>query len=119
MTDIRDLRDMADDLDNRADYEGNEGFPEYLAAIENLCKQMAIPFTADALREFADNQDCTMIADSYFVEYAQELAYDCGMVSKSTAWPLCHINWEAAAEALQSTDYESYDFGGDTYWIHV
>lgn len=57
-----------------------------------------------------------LIRDSYFVDYAQELAEDIGALPRDAAWPACHIDWDAAARALQQ-DYTSVDFGGVTYWV--
>ena len=58
----------------------------------------------------------TLIRDSYFEEYAQELAEDIGATDKEQRWPLNHIDWNAAAEELQG-DYTSVEFDGVTYWI--
>jgi hypothetical protein len=57
----------------------------------------------------------TMVRDSYFETYAQELAEDCGMLDKANSWPLNCIDWEQAARELKY-DYTSADFNGVTYW---
>ena len=57
----------------------------------------------------------TLIADSYFAEYAEELANDIGAINKDAGWPLSFIDWDAAAEALKA-DYTSREFDGVTYW---
>lgn len=57
----------------------------------------------------------TFIRDSYFKDYAEELAEEIGAIPKESAWPACHIDWEAAARALQM-DYTSGEFNGVTYW---
>lgn len=57
-----------------------------------------------------------IVRDSYFVNYARELAEDIGAVSKDQSWPNNHIDWEAAADALQQ-DYTSVDYDDVTYWI--
>lgn len=59
----------------------------------------------------------TLIADDYFEDYAQELAEDIGDVPRdgSLNWPFNHIDWEAAAQALQM-DYMEFDFDGQIYW---
>jgi hypothetical protein len=75
-----------------------------------------------ALRAFAEDASGaedweygeTFIRDSYFVDYAQELAEDIG-VPEVDRWPTRHIDWEAAADELKG-DYTSYDFDGVTYW---
>lgn len=58
----------------------------------------------------------TLIRDSYFHDYAQELADDIGAIPKDVTWPLTCINWEQAARDLQY-DYTAVDFDGVTYWI--
>lgn len=57
-----------------------------------------------------------LIRDSYFTDYARELADDIGSLPAEISWPCCHIDWEAAARALKM-DYTSLDFGGVTYWV--
>jgi hypothetical protein len=58
----------------------------------------------------------TMIRDSYFENYAQETAEDCGMINREVRWPYTCIDWERAAQELQQ-DYSSVGFDGVTYWI--
>lgn len=60
----------------------------------------------------------TLIRDSYFVTYAQELAEDIGAIAHDAQWPLSYIDWEAAADALKA-DYTSIDFDGVTYWMRA
>lgn len=57
----------------------------------------------------------TLIRDTYFEDYAQQLAEDIGAVPSDYSWPASHIDWEAAADALQM-DYTSVEFDGITYW---
>jgi hypothetical protein len=58
----------------------------------------------------------TLIRESYFKTYAQELADDIGAIDRNAAWPLSHIDWEAAADELKS-DYTSIDYDGTEYWV--
>lgn len=58
----------------------------------------------------------TLILESYFQEYAEQLAEDIGAVNKDATWPNNHIDWHAAAEELKG-DYTSIDFAGETYLI--
>ena len=60
----------------------------------------------------------TLIRDSYFTEYAEELANDIGAVDANAQWPMSFIDWDAAAEALKQ-DYMSVDFDGVEYWIRA
>lgn len=72
---------------------------------------------ADEAKESPDWQDGeTLIRDSYFQKYAQDLAEDCGMILKGNAWPCTCIDWERAARELQM-DYYSVKFDGIDYWI--
>lgn len=57
-----------------------------------------------------------LIRDSYFVEYARELAEDCGMVPYDVQWPMTCIDWGWAARELKH-DYTAVDFDGVTYWV--
>ena len=59
----------------------------------------------------------TLIRDSYFEDYAQELASE--LYSKAIGdakWPFDCIDWEKAAEELQQ-DYTEVEFDGVTYWV--
>lgn len=56
----------------------------------------------------------TLIRDSYFKEYAQELAEDIGGEGRNN-WPYNCINWNQAARELQM-DYTSVEYNGITYW---
>lgn len=59
----------------------------------------------------------TLVRDSYFEAYAQQLAEECvEAMWTERQWPLTCIDWEKAAEELQ-TDYSSVEFDGVTYWI--
>lgn len=61
-----------------------------------------------------------LIRDSYFTEYAQQLADDiCPSPETremSETWPYRCIDWEQAARELQM-DYTAVEFDGVTYWI--
>ena len=57
----------------------------------------------------------TLIRDSYFQDYAQELAEECCMIDTNAKWPMTCIDWEQAARELQ-WDYSSVEVNGVTYW---
>ena len=57
-----------------------------------------------------------LIRDSYFKDYAMELAEDIGAVDANASWPNTCIDWDQAARELQM-DYTSVEFAGVTYWI--
>ena len=58
----------------------------------------------------------TLIRDSYFEEYAEQLADDIGAIDRNANWPVNCIDWEQAADALKQ-DYFSVDFDGVDYWV--
>ena len=99
---IEELRALLADADEDGDEMADE-----LAALEAL---------ADEGAELADWQyGETLVRDSYFEDYARELADDIGAINRDAGWPMTYINWTAAAEALQM-DYTAIDFDGVTYW---
>lgn len=89
------------------EYEGEE--TEELEKLTALASE-ASGYAADW--EYGE----TLIRDSYFKEYAQDLAEDCGMIPANLSWPASCIDWDQAARELQM-DYTSVDFDGVTYWI--
>lgn len=80
-----------------------------LAALESLAAE-AEGYAPDW------NHGESLIRDSWFQTYAEELADDIGAIDRNAKWPCNHINWKQAAEELQQ-DYTSVDFDGVTYWI--
>ena len=76
------------------------------------------------LREFADEASGyasdwrygeAFIAESYFEEYAEQLADDIGAINGKEGWPLMHIDWKAAADDLKQ-DYTSVELQGQEFW---
>jgi hypothetical protein len=56
----------------------------------------------------------TLIRESYFNDYAEELVKDCGYISSDLpSW--IEIDWQATAENVKQ-DYSSVDFDDVTYW---
>lgn len=56
------------------------------------------------------------IADSYFVDYAEESAYDDGDVDRDSQMTQ-FIDWDAYAEWVK-TGYSSIELEGETFWYH-
>lgn len=78
-----------------------------------------------ALVQFADEAQCsdwsygeTLIRESYFSDYARDLADDIAPSVEArelaNTWPFNRIDWEAAANDLRM-DYSSAEFDGVTY----
>lgn len=82
---------------------------EELATLKKLAEEGA-DYAADW--EYGE----TLIRDSYFREYAMELADDIGAIPANASWPLTCIDWNEAARELQM-DYTAVDFGGVRYWV--
>jgi len=57
----------------------------------------------------------TLIRDSYFRDYAQELAEDIGAINRDASWPNNCIDWDRATRELQM-DYSDVEIYGVTYW---
>lgn len=82
--------------------------------IEELSNLLALQEEASGSSDWTYGE--TLIRDSYFQEYAQELAEDIGAINKQATWPNNCIDWERAADELKQ-DYFSVDFDGVDYWI--
>jgi hypothetical protein len=59
----------------------------------------------------------TIIRESAFEDYAQELAEDCGMIPAGNAWPLTCIDWTEAADQLKQ-DYTTTTDANGTDWYY-
>jgi pyruvate/2-oxoglutarate dehydrogenase complex dihydrolipoamide acyltransferase (E2) component len=92
----------------------NEGFE----SAEEQAEHRALKALADEASGYAADWEYgeTLIRDSYFKEYAQELADDIGAINRDATWPNDCIDWDRAARELQM-DYTSVDFAGVTYWV--
>jgi antirestriction protein len=74
----------------------------------------------DAGYEIADvaANEPTMIPESDFVAYAQELADDIGALHQDASWPSNCIDWERAARELQM-DYTGVRVNGTMYYFRT
>jgi antirestriction protein len=100
--------------------EGYEDLAEAWAALDDddKARVQAIRTVLEELPEttvdLGNSWGCTMIPESEFTAYAEELAEDLGVMPDPDHWPTMYIDWEAAAEALKA-DYTSIEFDGITY----
>lgn len=61
----------------------------------------------------------SLIRDSYFSEYCQELSQDIGDIPKELPWYIAnHIDWDGVAREIKA-DYMSVDYDGIEYWIRA
>lgn len=109
--------DKLDSMDMKAN------FPEELSNID--ADSLAIVEEFVKVRDFNEQGEGyggdwrygeTLIADSYFEEYAREFAEDIGATKDSDSWPGNCIDWKQAARELQM-DYSAIEYDGTTYWI--
>ena len=80
----------------------------------------------DALKSLAEQASSspdwqygeTLVRDSHFTIYAEELAEDCGMLDHKATWPYTCIDWDLAVRDLKM-DYYCVDFDGIDYWVRA
>jgi hypothetical protein len=100
-------------------YDGLPHLPEMTWAEENPADAEELATLAAFAEDASGCSDWThgegFIRDSYFEDYARELAEDCGMVAKGAGWPNRCIDWERAADELKQ-DYTSFELDGVTFW---
>ena len=109
--DVIDIRDVF----ARIDYLAGDPHPDdELTALRALVEECA----GNGGDEERDGiwYPVTLIRDSYFQEYAQELADECGLINREVSWPYTCIDWDKAARELRM-DYTAIDFDCVTYWI--
>lgn len=107
--DSRDIIERIAELDSTEDLDDDER-----AELESL-----EAFAEEAKGYAADwEYGAAFIRDSYFEDYAQELAEDLDLVDTNASWPMNCIDWESAARHLKM-DYTSIDFDGVTYWVRA
>jgi len=120
LIDVRDVIARVEEIESSVeDYTGTEGEPEPDDYTEELVTLTA--FLADLAGNGGDEEwrgdwyPVTLVRDSYFKEYAQDLAEDIGAIPDNAQWPCRCIDWDKAAWELRM-DYTSAEYGGVTYW---
>lgn len=68
------------------------------------------------ISEYSDGN--ALIRESYFEEYAQDLAEYIGAISSDLQWPMYCIDWERAARDL-AVGYSSVTFLGYDYYVRA
>ena len=122
--DVRDIIARVEELrDEREAFEESEPSGVQWASVElDEAEELATleELLSDLCGRGGDEQwegdwyPVTLVRDSYFQDYAQELAEDCGFAS-GNKWPARCVDWEQAARELQM-DYSAVEFDGVTYW---
>lgn len=70
----------------------------------------------DEIGEDTCRDGSTLIADSHFKRYAQELADEIGAINSDASWPMNCIDWDQAVRELQM-DYSSITIDGHDWWV--
>jgi hypothetical protein len=104
MVDIRDVIDRIEELEDDDDLLEEEA--DELKDLKELAEECG---------NFWDD-GTTLILDSYFKSYAQELAEDIGAISDFSSWPASCIDWDQAADELKQ-DYTQVTFGSFEYFV--
>ena len=121
---LREMIDRKDELEAKQDTLTEEEKQEFESLSSDIeCEDVGELLSLEDLQEEGEgspdwNHGTTLIRDTYFEEYAQQLAEDIGAVNADSTWPNCHIDWEAAADSLKA-DYLCVDYDGVEYWIRA
>ena len=108
-TDIETLRESEQMSDQHAADEAAAELAQLTALLEDLKGQ------GGDEQWGGDWYPVTLVRDSYFKTYAQELAEECGMIDEKAQWPNTCIDWGQAARELQH-DYTPCEIDGVIYW---
>ena len=102
MSDIIDSRDLLDELKTLDKIDDLDR----IAEIEELIEEVG-----------RDNFDMgvTFIRENYWVQYCEDLAYDCGYLDRQENPLHYHIDWQGWADAV-AMDYSQTEFDGDDYY---
>jgi hypothetical protein len=123
--DTRDILDRFNELDVAHEDERDDdgclvcGAPWLEEGSEPLCEDCTNEWAEfrELIEDFPSSwhDGEPLVRESYFEQYARELAEDIGAISSDAQWPLSYIDWTQAAEALQA-DYTSVEIRGYTYY---
>ena len=117
--DLREIHERIEELEEEGHGEGEGHDQESDEAIE---LRRTLAFSEECKGNGGDEKwrgewyPLTAIRDSYFKDYAQELAEDIGAIPAGLGWPCTCIDWDQAARELQM-DYTAVEFDGITYWV--
>lgn len=125
ITNSEDMIDVRDVISRVEELESIEGIEEDIEGPDQTDDQVELVTLRDLLDELRGNggdeewrgswYPVTLIRDTYFKTYAEELAEDIGAINADASWPNSCIDWDQAASELQM-DYTSTEFDGVTYW---
>ncbi len=121
--DVRDIiarvEELESDIEDMTETEHTghqptaDALTEELTALRAFLEEMAGAGGDEQWR--GDWYPVTLIRDSYFVDYVQDLLADCGQIPANLPHYI-HIDWERTARDIR-VDYSGADFHGVTYWF--
>jgi len=122
--DVRDITDRVEELrEARDDWTECSGDDDKWAEThrDDAAELAALESMLDDIRGYGGDHQwegdwypITLIRDSYFTEYAQELVTDIGDIPREIP-SYIEIDWEATATNIRA-DYSDVEFDGATYW---
>jgi hypothetical protein len=128
MIDVRDLIEQYEALetelmDSYLEHATNEqSFNEWVATTEGNEELKELATILDELKGSGGDEQwrgdwypITLIADSYFVDYCEELVSDIGDMPREIP-SYIEIDWEATANNIK-VDYSEIEIDGDTYYF--
>ena len=121
-SEIEDLNEYLEDLDKDLSMCGSDF--ELLTVQDEIEKgkeqlqdlrdelQPLLDLKYDGIPEWDDG--ATLIPESDWEEYVEDLVKDCGYISNDVPWWIV-IDWAATADNV-AADYSTVDYDGDTYY---
>lgn len=119
--DVRDIIDRIEELETELEGLGSEGDAEANNRAEDWSELQTLTAIMDDLKGYGGDEQwrgdwypVTLIRESYFTDYTQEMLEDCGTIPRDLPhW--VHIDWEATAREVK-VDYSSVEIDGVTYF---
>lgn len=108
------LHDLESDFQDTNDEETATEIKEKLELLQDLKEELQtlLDLKAEDIPEWDDG--ATLIPESEWVEYVEDLVRDCGYISNAIPWWIV-IDWQATADNV-AADYATVDYDGDTYY---
>jgi antirestriction protein len=114
--DVRDIIERIEELEKLIEGEGCEEacneYREELTLLSNIMEEMKGYGGDEQWR--GDWYPLTLIRESHFTDYVQEMLEDCGEIPRDLPHYI-HIDWQATARDVQ-VDYTPIDVDGATYF---
>ena len=118
------LDDVENNLDALEDPEGEDSkkAAEFIDKIAELKSQIedlkqGVEDYRDAFEAITSYASSfTLISDSNFAAFAEEEAYEMGLVQRDAYIITQHIDWEKVGTDMQ-VDYLSHTINGEDYWV--